>query len=98
MSNVNISLSIIRNVMNNTIIQKVTKNLDIIVIILFAALLRFPGILHGLPTYVMPSESEIISIAVKNFKGNLYHEWIFYGGLYFYVNAVLIGLVHAVYH
>lgn len=73
-------------------------NYDIIVILLFGALLRFPGILHGLPTYVLPSESEIISMSVAVLKGDFFYSWTFYGGLYFYLNAVLIGIIHIFYH
>lgn len=82
-----------------TFLQKVSGNLDIIAILIFAAIIRFPGILHGLPAYHMPIEYDIIDASIKILKGNLHPHWIFYyGGFYYYINAVLIGFVHIIYH
>lgn len=75
------------------------NNIGILVVLLVAAVIRFPGIWHGLPVYVLPSEYEIIATSIKCLKGNLYSEWIsYYGGFYFYINACVIGLIHAIYH
>ncbi len=73
-------------------------NYDLFIILLFGALLRFPGIFHGLPTYVLPSEAEIVSMSISILKGELFPSWIFYGGLYFYLNSLLIGTVQIFYH
>ncbi len=74
------------------------SNYPLILILLFAAMIRLPGIFHGLPVYVMPSEYEILSMAADCLKGDFIPEWISYGGLYYYVNAIIIGVVKLIFH
>lgn len=68
------------------------------IVVFFTVGIRLPGVCHGLPVYVLPSECEIITQAANVFKGKLFPEWTFYGGLTFYVHTLCIGFVHLIHY
>lgn len=70
----------------------------LLIAIVLSFLIRIPALLSGLPTYVMPSEYEIVCTAVAIIEGDLLEQWFIYGGLLFYLEAAFVGLVHVVYH
>jgi hypothetical protein len=76
----------------------VTEHTWLLIILCLAVALRLPGVLHGLPVYVLPSECEIITQAANVLKGRLFPDWIFYGGLCFYVHTLCIGLTHLIHY
>lgn len=76
----------------------VLQNKYVIGILFFAACLRFPGFLHGLPTYPDADEPVMIAIAIKIFKGQFNPHFFYYPSLFFYLNAVFIACTHIVYH
>ena len=76
----------------------ILQNKYVIGILLFAACLRFPGFLHGLPTYPDADEPVMIAIAIKIFKGQFNPHFFYYPSLFFYLNAVFIACTHIVYH
>lgn len=76
----------------------ILQNKYVIGILFFAACLRFPGFLHGLPTYPDADEPVIVSLAVNVLKGQINPHWFLHPSLYIYLNAFIIGCVHIVYH
>ena len=76
----------------------VLQNKYVIGILFFAACLRFPGFLYGLPTYPDADEPVIIGLAVNVFKGQINPHWFLHPSLYIYLNAFVIGCVQVAYH
>lgn len=76
----------------------IIQNKYIIGVLFFAACLRFPGFLHGLPTYPDADEPVIVGLAVNVLKGQINPHWFLHPSLYIYLNAFVIGCVQIAYH
>ncbi len=74
------------------------ENIYVIGILVLAACLRFPGFLHGLPTYPDADEPVAIHLAVDVLKGQINPHWFLHPSLNIYVNAFIIRCVQIVYH
>ncbi len=75
------------------------NNYGIFIIVILAAIMRLPALFHGMPTYVYPSEYEIVATSLNCLKGDIYNEWIsYYGGFYYYTNALFLGVFQLIYH
>jgi len=76
----------------------IVQNKHVLGILFIAACLRFPGFLHGLPTYPNADESVMVSLALKIFKGQWNPHFFYYPSLYFYFNTFLFTCTHIIYH